>query len=277
MRPLPWFPAAIVLLGLAGFGCGSARDLSTADARIVGQCTECHGGVDNDTGAPPRDMNGRSDATLASVGAHTAHVEAGLLAAAFDCSTCHPKPATVKAPLHADGTVQITFDPLATASGTLVAAYDRTSRGCANTYCHGGFAGGNLRNAPAWNGGAAQGACGTCHGDPAAAIPALSRTHSYLAAGSTAATCNVCHPATVKADGTIDVAGRKHVDGALQVDPAAAHPAGWMTVSSGQFHGLAADRSCFRCHAADLPARVSAVYCNVCHTPLGTRMVEPPL
>jgi predicted CxxxxCH...CXXCH cytochrome family protein len=169
-----------------------------------------------------------------------------------------------------DGTVQINFSAFATSNGSLSAGYNRSTHGCASTYCHGGFGGGNAGNAPVWTAGASAAACGTCHGNTSATPSALPTGHVALAAGSTNATCRVCHPATVKADGTIDVAGGKHMNGVVQADtdPAATHPAGWLVKGNASFHGNAAiaDQSpCFRCHAWELPARVTTVICWGCH------------
>ncbi len=54
-----------------------------------------------------------------------------------------------------------------------------------------------------------QKACGACHGAP----PASAR-HPQPPAGSD---CHACHPDTVRADGTLDVAGGHHIDGRVDV------------------------------------------------------------
>ncbi len=101
---------------------------------------------------------------------------------------------------------------------------------------------------------------------------ALPGAHVRLASGSTNATCNVCHPQTVRPDGSVDAAGGKHVDGTVEVDPAAVHPDGWLDPASPDFHGVAAAPSaapCFRCHALNVPAQVTTVVCNGCHLIIG--------
>jgi predicted CxxxxCH...CXXCH cytochrome family protein len=264
----------LLLLGIGGVACGTSRPLDGSTAGVASACTECHGGADNATGAPPKDTSGRTDPSLPSVGAHTAHVQLGpaSLAAALDCGACHPKPGAVDAPGHMDGTVQLVFGALATANGTLSPSYDRRTYGCATVYCHGAFPFGNGGNAPVWTAGASQGACGTCHGDPRATPSALPGAHMRLASGSTNATCSVCHPQTVLPSGAIDVAGGKHVDGSPEFDEAALHPGGWLDPSSPEFHGLAASPShaaCLRCHAVDAPAQVTTIVCNGCHGFIG--------
>lgn len=278
MQSRAFLSAILVILGLGGVvACGSSRKIKDVGDQVVSTCTSCHGGLDNQTGAPPTDLSGRSDPSLASVGAHTAHVQAGLLSTAFDCSACHPKPAEVVAPLHADGIVQVTFGPASSGSGALTPSYDRQRLTCASVYCHGGFPEGNPNNQPVWTGGATQARCGTCHGNPSATASALPTVHVALVAGSTNATCNICHPMTVKADGTIDAAGGKHVNGQHDVDPAAKHPSTWMAApyNGPGFHGAQASAACFRCHAASAPARVTTLTCNYCHDMLGLHITEP--
>jgi predicted CxxxxCH...CXXCH cytochrome family protein len=273
MQSRAFLSATLVILGLNGLACGSSRTIGETGGQVVAKCTGCHGGQDNLTGAPPFDTSGRSDPSLPSVGAHTAHVQAGALAGAFDCEACHP----AWAPGHGDGTVRMSFGALSSANGTVTPSYDTQRASCSATYCHGAFPAGNPWFIPFWTKGSSQAACGTCHGDVTATATALPRVHLLLAGGATNATCNVCHPATVKADGTVDAAGGKHVNGATDVDPAAVHPATWMTapMTSPGFHGTQASVACFRCHSADAPARVTTVYCNYCHNGLGAPIHEP--
>jgi predicted CxxxxCH...CXXCH cytochrome family protein len=268
---------ALIVVCVGGVACGSAQPVTQND-RVLSSCAGCHGGQDNWTGAPPTDTRGRSDPSLPSVGAHTAHVQAGALATAIDCDACHPKPAAFDSPGHMDGKVQIVFGARATAGGAVATRYDASTTRCANVYCHGGFLGGNQWNVPVWTAGASQAACGSCHGDPLATASALpradrilasGRAHPRLAPGATNATCNVCHPATVKADGTIDVAGGKHADGAPQIDAAAVHPAGWLDWASRDFHLLQFSADCWRCHSLNPPAHVTTVVCNDCHVAIG--------
>jgi predicted CxxxxCH...CXXCH cytochrome family protein len=178
--------------------CGSARKV---DARPAsgGICVACHGGADNATGAPPNDTRGRADTALVSVGAHSAHVAAGI-----DCGVCHPKPATVDAPRHADGHVDLAWSPLATANGKLTPAFDEAGATCSNVYCHGAFKGGNETNAPRWTRvGQGEAACGTCHGLP----PPRSTGHPQVA------NCGGCHPGYTRTS----VNAATHLDGMPEV------------------------------------------------------------
>jgi len=125
-------------------------------------CTVCHGGTDNLTGAPPVGLRGETLVTELAVGAHSAHVQGGMLADAFDCTECHVKPDSMLQPGHlgADSVAEITWGGIAPAAGI---NWNRGAASCTNTYCHGNFTGGETANAPVWTGGAGQASCGSCH------------------------------------------------------------------------------------------------------------------
>ncbi len=113
--------------------------------------------------------------------------------------------------------------------------------------------------------------CGACHGLPPAG-------HLPLEGG--AAACATCHPATVRADGTIDVAGGKHVDGEVQASLGAGGTAcstcHGATPTAGPPH-LGAPPTladCATCHLAaghPLPSgpAVTDAACAACHTERG--------
>jgi predicted CxxxxCH...CXXCH cytochrome family protein len=190
---------APLLAGALLAACGGARKVENAVAAGGGFCVDCHGGLDNSSGAPPNDTLGRTDTTLVSVGAHTAHVAAGL-----DCGACHVKPATVASPGHGDGQVTITWGPLSNANGTLHPTFDEGSATCANVYCHGAFRGGNRANAPRWTRvGAGEAACGTCHGVP----PPQSTGHVQRSA------CGDCHAGYT----ATSVNAATHLNGTVEV------------------------------------------------------------
>jgi predicted CxxxxCH...CXXCH cytochrome family protein len=232
-------------------------------------CSSCHGDPARAAtalnpqlaAAPPQGTQGESSTGDRAVGAHQRHLNAGATSGGVACTECHQVPTSVT---HPTGQVELGWGPLATAGGA-VPRWDGTS--CATSYCHGAFPGGNAGYAPAWTQPKAD-ACGTCHGNPATTPSALPQGHPALAAGSSNGTCSVCHPGTVDAGGRILVAGGKHLDGQPEVDPSANHPAGWLTTTSPDFHGLAAAqgaRACLRCHAASPPAVVTTITCATCH------------
>ncbi len=208
-RPAAW--ATATMLALAA--CTPRKlEEQTATAAI---CTRCHGGTDNATGAPPRDLHGNADTASVSVGAHTSHLSAphGVAAAPVACESCHIVPAKENSePTHLDGKVEVSFNAFAR-NGVVQPAWDRDARTC-NVYCHGVTLSGGSAKPPVWtdveSGNERQ--CGSCHGFP----PPTLRNGS---AHPNRTDCATCHPATVNANGIVP--GGAHIDGKLDVDYAA--------------------------------------------------------
>jgi predicted CxxxxCH...CXXCH cytochrome family protein len=242
-------------------------------------CTACHGDATRTASvlnpqlpaAPPMDTAGNTAATAPGVGTHQLHLNDNAMRGALACTECHTVPADAS---HATQPLQLTWGPLATTQGA-TPAFNPTSLTCSSTYCHGNFQftavvstsytiSGNRTYGPVFNAPATQ-VCGSCHGSAAIATPV---GHPALAATATNTTCSVCHPATVKSDGTIDVAGGKHIDGQAQALAAASHPAGWMIPGDPNFHAGPAGQAlqgCMTCHAPTPPATVANVVCSTCH------------
>lgn len=171
------------------------------------QCTSCHGGVDNQTGAPPLGLRGESSTGELAVGAHTSHMETGLLADAFGCDVCHMVPTTFADPGHydSDSIAEITWGNL---SGNQ-ASWNRAAAECDNVYCHGDFPGGYTSNTPTWTA-AGQSACGSCH-DAGSTPSDLSGEHDRHVRDK-GIECYQCHAATV--DSPLNIIGKsRHVDG----------------------------------------------------------------
>jgi predicted CxxxxCH...CXXCH cytochrome family protein len=168
-------------------------------------CQSCHGGRGN--AAPPVGTNGETATTTLAVGAHQAHVRDGSLHAALGCDACHPVP---DQPLHSDGAVTVAFGNLAQAGGASP-TWARGGATCASTYCHGTtLAAGGVATTPVWTRvDGSQRTCDSCHGAPPSTV--AGRAHPLLSR------CADCHPDTVRADGTIDVAGGKHINGSPDV------------------------------------------------------------
>jgi predicted CxxxxCH...CXXCH cytochrome family protein len=265
-----------------GFGAaGGAPGSSCNDCHSGGttawqtNCTFCHG-TPGRTGeqagtdpllsaAPPVGTQGEGAATEAAVGAHRAHVNpaaSGAVTRPIGCATCHPTPLPADV-AHVDGQpTPVQFSGLAV-SGGATPTYDRgASPTCSSTYCHGSFAygavTGNATPSPAWNGGTPLG-CTGCHGMPPTGHPALGGT-------VTAATCSACHPATVMADGTLDVAGGKHVNG--QAEVASGHPAGWWSPDQHGYQASAQGlQTCTGCHVGfGSVSGLPGSSCNGCHS-----------
>ncbi len=191
-----WEAAAAAAVTLAVAGCGDARVAQTPLA-AASDCASCHTAPGE--GPPFRDQTGSVDPNRLTVGAHDAHLHASF-AAPLSCGDCHRVPVTVSDPGHLDtvppATVQ--FGALARTGG---AQPSYQQQGCAASYCHGNFPGGNRTNAPRWLGGDAAGQCGTCHG-----LPPQSGRHPEHA--SEGVSCDRCHGPFLQANhvnGVVDV------------------------------------------------------------------------
>ncbi len=190
-----------------------------------GTCNTCHGSEDNP--APPRDLAGRTDPSLSTIGAHQAHLKASRLAGPVACTECHVVPQNLNDPGHIDSTLPAEVFPqgagaVARADGA-VAMFDRTTGTC-TTYCHGAGEGAKkdqsatLMRTPTWTGGTPQILCGNCHG-----IPPVDENH---AAGTQLNQCHTCHGATIDDTGRLriepdgdGVLRSTHIDGKVQLGP----------------------------------------------------------
>lgn len=149
-------------------------------------CGTCHGDG-KERAAPPRDPclfpDTRSDA-------HRAHLESTLAATPLQCATCHGSRPTALGGSHADGKLDVVFDPVQAGED---ARYDAASGEC-TVRCHNR---GGERARPAFMETGPLG-CGACHGAPP--------DDHY--AGS----CDRCHSG-VDASGSKLVDARVHMDG----------------------------------------------------------------
>lgn len=177
-------------------------------------CTFCHGDAADGTGAPPVHLSGADDGRDATYVPHRAHTSATALHTAFDCTTCHAKPANVLTPGHVfvgdttPGIAEVAF-----AGGLSPAARWNPGTGtCSNLYCHGNGRGSNGTVVHTAN----VGACADCHPGPASGRDAwvrMSGTHEdHLREG---VACWECHRDTADASGITTPA--KHVDGVKDV------------------------------------------------------------
>ncbi|MBI5067626.1 MAG: CxxxxCH/CxxCH domain-containing protein [Deltaproteobacteria bacterium] len=203
----------LLLLALAA--CNQPRAVQATPQASQSGCSLCHGSADN--AAPPRALAGATSTGDRAVGAHQAHLRGGRFRGPVACTECHPARPTVGTTGHGDGTVDIRFGSLATTGG-LSPRWDPGQPGCSATYCHGGTLAGGSVASPQWTRvDGTQAACGTCHGLPPST---LSRGGAHPQVGGGVTACAACHPQTVKADGTIDLAAGKHIDGVVQGPPA---------------------------------------------------------
>lgn len=170
-------------------------------------CLFCHGGAENSTGAPPKNLDG----TLSSIGstfpAHDAHVSTAL-SSALDCVECHVKAFDVLSLGHVfddtPGAAEVDLGAGRSPRGV----YDPSS-GCASLYCHGNGQGdnGGLGNTdPPMT-------CESCHAGPgssSAELGEMSGLHGFHV--SVGAGCQDCHQAT-SADGSTISAPALHING----------------------------------------------------------------
>lgn len=249
-RPLTLLLAVVILLAVAG--CDEVRPIADAPPGPGGAageaCTRCHGDASRAEidalvkSAPPVSVKGGDG------GPHLAHLRGGAVRGPLACDACHAVPTSTR---HADGVIDVAFGPLASARGA-TPSWNGTT--CA-TYCHGASldAGGQATQ-PAWTTGVSV-SCQSCHGYPPP-------SHA-----PTSTRCASCHPGTVKADGSIEIALGNHIDG--EVDVNGVHPEGWREPAQ---HGRGANADlalCRSCHGADLAGGDTGISCNTCHAQAG--------
>ncbi|MEN0063486.1 MAG: hypothetical protein AAGA48_15145 [Myxococcota bacterium] len=198
------------LLGGSGVSCDECHEPGWRT-----NCTYCHGGVDNVTGAPPEDID-NSPVSLAFA-PHTTHVTGGVAYShpAYGCSSCHAQRIDVLTPGHIFDDVTPGYGELDYTGGlSPVATY--LGGTCANVYCHGSgrFDDGFVSvGDPMY--------CYSCHPDGLQSQLAdwqqMSGRHAFHMTEAEAQ-CYECHPQTTDAEQAI-VNGDYHVDGIKQVQP----------------------------------------------------------
>jgi len=170
-------------------------------------CTFCHGGDDNNTGAPPRDINGSGSDS--SFGAHSAHVISNDHME-YECSECHIQPDNVVYEGHmfdsTPGVSEIAFNPDLNSSATW------SEGSCSNLYCHSNGQG-DLGTVDASD----TVECGDCHAgnnDSSSEWVSLSGKHKkHLQEGLN---CSDCHESTINEVGHF-TGPDLHVNGEVNV------------------------------------------------------------
>jgi predicted CxxxxCH...CXXCH cytochrome family protein len=230
--------AALLAVPLAA--CDVARPVAGEEAVSSAACIGCHGG--EGSAAPPHSTKGATSTADVGVGAHAAHLKDGPFSRAIACGECHVVPRSVADAGHMDGKADVTFGPVGSIGEQ--ARWDRATATCA-VYCHGSMLPGGSVKAPVWTKvDGTQAACGACHGAPPPA------PHPQIA------NCSGCHPATVRSDGSIDVAGGAHINGKLDLNEG--------TAACGSCHGIpppaphAQSTSCGSCHPGYSATSVNA-------------------
>lgn len=205
-------------------------------------CRTCHGS--DETGAPPRALDGGTERTQRGVGAHAAHLSGGNASRPVPCATCHEVPPAPASPRHPNGGL----------AEVALAGFDSTTLRC-TTACHG-------QSSPVWTSTQPL-SCASCHGAPPPA------PHPQMN------DCATCHPVPSAdsrgqhVDGTLQAAVPQGCDGchgsAANAAPPRAVDGGTSTGSPGvgahQAHlagrGLARPVPCDECHRVPSSVRSS--------------------
>ena len=181
-------------------GCAPCHGSHDSPYHLNGQfdyidpgCTFCHGDI-QPQGAPPKGIDGATEASARTVGAHARHLDATLLdrkGRVVECETCHTIPTDWRAPGHLDTTAPA---DVSIAGGQ----YEPTDQRCV-VACHW-----NKDPGVVWTDDSGKSrACDACHGDP----PVKTREgvpHPQVDPGEEK--CKQCHhfePAT-HVDGHVD-------------------------------------------------------------------------
>jgi predicted CxxxxCH...CXXCH cytochrome family protein len=203
-------------------------------------CTRCHGGLDNDTGAPPYDTHGQTSS--AAVGAHATHLTAGVR-----CGDCHPVPAdAAPSGLHQNGHVDVipvAYGRLATDGSPptiTLSSWSPATQTCSN-YCHTGPGAG--LPTPTWNGTLGAQKCAACHAgngtygatDLTTGLHDVHRCASCHGETNASVGCQACHAGYQRQlGGTAPVVNAAtHVDFNLNVGGTSVPLLGGVTVDVG--------------------------------------------
>lgn len=222
-------------------------------------CTTCHGGFDNTTAAPPKDIERHVLTSYIGVGAHTAHVTKLTFGRAFDCSECHIKPAKLDASGHLDNTLsaEIVWGAFSKSSG-LTPSYADSS--CANVYCHGASLSGGSLTTPVWNQSESLN-CSSCHSQPPTS--GAHETHAITLQQD----CNICHNGYIK---NTTINAEIHIDGKLDVE--------LNTLVGGAYaNGICSNVSCHGSGDSPLWTSQSGVNCTSCHGGTDNTTGAPPV
>ncbi len=186
------------LEGASAVGCDSCHPTGWRE-----NCTFCHGGTDNTSGAPPQDITGAVVADDLIFKSHTKHVDSTVVTMPFNCTQCHG--ATIPTNAMDDGhwfddtpgRAEVDFS----AGISNLGQYDYANGRCTNMWCHGN---GRASNGVANYSDGPKG-CTGCHPGPtssATQISTMSGDHRRHVIGE-AARCSECHSNVVAANNTI--------------------------------------------------------------------------
>lgn len=187
--------------GSVGVSCDTCHESGWRE-----NCTFCHGGTDNSTGAPPVDIdNSTSDLSFEP---HTKHVTE-TIHSAWECTACHTTPSDVLSVGHflaSDSTPGVAEVLL---SGGLSASGSYDGMTCSNMYCHGNGQGDNGTISKTDTV-----VCGDCHSVQTGWSTMSGEHEDHLRKGLD---CSDCHGETVDSTNTI-ISPALHVNGTPNLD-----------------------------------------------------------
>jgi predicted CxxxxCH...CXXCH cytochrome family protein len=196
-------------------------------------CKYCHGGSKDETGAPPRDIDGRSTPEQLSFRAHGAHVIEGKSHFGYACDTCHVEPEDIFSMGHifdmTAGKAEVRF------SGLSSTGMYKGMGSCANLACHG-----NGRTPASVEHTAKPMDCNGCHGDASQAAK-LSGAHARHLTGSPTGGpmhCGSCHGSVATSASELKDKAL-HIDGKVQFTvPSGSDVVRSGTTCTGTCHGM---------------------------------------
>ena len=199
-------------------GGNSGKDCFKCHTTGPEACNLCHGS--STTIYPPKALNGDTAISYLGVGVHNMHLTMDSTiryAARVECNECHVQITSFSDSNHIgnnpDGIAEVVFGTLAkTQIGTVIPnpTWNRNSRTCSETYCHGNFRNGNVNAAPTWTDPNSV-VCGSCHGDPNTGNPLPGGSHPF---GFNINQCYWCHPGVINQSGQI-INKTLHVNGII--------------------------------------------------------------
>lgn len=252
--------------GIAGNSCESCHSLKSP-----GNCTTCHGGTDNFTGAPPKNIEGKVETSAQGVGAHTKHVEGKQFTQNLLCNQCHVVPDSINSAGHIDkvSRAEVLFSGIPKARGAQP-EYTYGTVTCSGVYCHGNFGSGNHVALKWTDAGSGKVACGSCH-----SLPPQGKSANGVEHDPSLTQCSMCHP-TADENNTI-VRKDLHINGTINLSLEKfseyhGKNADLLTPTSSTFHGKLVRQqnwdlsNCKLCHGDNYSGGVSKSSCNTCHT-----------
>lgn len=192
-------------------------------------CTFCHGGIDDSTGAPPEGIRDEtSDASL-DFPAHGPHVQDTDLHDAFGCEQCHENHTSIFDAGHIFGGDTTPGVADTDFSASLSDAGSWSGSGCSNLYCHG-----DGRRDNGTVDADDDVSCGDCHETTLSENTDLSEPHGdHFEEG---ATCVDCHAADVDAAREITDPSL-HVNGEVDIEISASGITRSGDTCTGACHG----------------------------------------